>query len=82
MHIIFQRFKVSFIAAGLLATLSALSRADETASYAFDIGVKLQGDVRNRGISDSLLRPGARLSAQLAHESGVIALLELSLIHI
>jgi len=33
-------------------------------------------DQRTRGISDSLLRPGAKLSIQAAHESGLIGLVE------
>lgn len=62
----------------LCGAASAPALADETASYALDIEAKLHSDIRNRGISDTLLKPGARLSVQLAHESGVIALFELA----
>ena len=67
------------IAAALLfAGACAPALADETASYALDVEAKLHSDIRNRGISDTLLKPGARLSVQLAHESGVIGLFELA----
>ena len=49
-----------------------------TASYAVDVEVKLSSDQRTRGVSDSLNRPGAKLSVQAAHESGFIGLLELA----
>ena len=53
-----------------------LPRAEDAAmaSFAVDTEVKLVSDQRNRGISDSLNRPGAQLSIQMAHESGVIGL--------
>ena len=54
------------------------ARADDTASFAVETEVKLVSDQRNRGISDSALRPGAQLSVQMAHESGFIALAQLS----
>lgn len=57
-----------------------LPRAEDAAmaSFAVDTEVKLVSDQRNRGISDSLNRPGAQLSIQMAHESGVIGLVQLS----
>ncbi|MFT7772193.1 TorF family putative porin [Roseateles sp.] len=57
-------------------TVGAPVRAADTASYALDAEVKLQTDIRNRGISDSLRGPGARLTAQVAHESGIVGYLE------
>lgn len=50
----------------------------QTATYALDTEIKLTTDQRNRGISDSLNKPGAQLSLQFAHESGVIGLVQLS----
>jgi hypothetical protein len=75
-------------ALGVVATLlcgSALAQASQPAqpdepklaSYALDIEAKLVSDRRNRGISDSYNRPGAQITFTYAHESGVIALLEL-----
>jgi hypothetical protein len=57
-----------------------LAKPDEvqTATYAIDTEIKLTTDQRNRGISDSLNKPGVQLSLQLAHESGVIGLVQLS----
>lgn len=62
----------------LLGTAAAPSRAAETASFAVDTEVKLATDQRTRGISDSLMNPGVKLSVQAAHESGLIGLLELA----
>ncbi|WP_026433315.1 TorF family putative porin [Paracidovorax oryzae] len=52
---------------------AAAAQADETASYAVETEVKLVSDQRTRGISDSVMRPGAQLSVQVAHESGLVA---------
>lgn len=59
---------------------STLAKPDEvqTATFAVDTEVKLVTDQRNRGISDSLNGPGAQLSVQMAHESGIIGLVQLS----
>lgn len=64
----------------LLAAVGAPARADTagTATMAVDWEVKLLSDLRNRGISDSGRKPSAQLSMQLAHESGLIALAQLS----
>lgn len=73
----------------LAAVLSTAAHAEDTAKlprgddaqmarYAIDTEVKLVSDQRNRGISDSLNRPGAQLSIQMAHESGVIGLVQVS----
>lgn len=68
-----------------LLPLMAVALAGATAAHAADIAsyviepeVKLVTDQRTRGISDSLGRPGAQLSVQFAHESGVIALVQAS----
>jgi hypothetical protein len=62
----------------LLASAVTPSLAADTASFAVDTDVKLASDQRTRGISDSLNRPGVKLSVQAAHESGLIGLVELS----
>ncbi|WP_426400830.1 TorF family putative porin (plasmid) [Ralstonia sp. R-29] len=67
------------MAAGLLAaTTSSFAADQETATYAVDTEIKVVSDQRTRGISDSLNNPGARLSVQAAHASGLIGLFELS----
>lgn len=55
---------------------SSLAFADEMASYAIDVTAKAVSDVRTRGVSDSLNHPGARVTVQFAHESGLVALAE------
>lgn len=64
----------------LAATLTAPAHADtsDTATMAIDTEVKLLSDLRNRGISDSGRKPSLQLNVQLAHESGIIALAQLS----
>ncbi|MCU1739318.1 MULTISPECIES: TorF family putative porin [unclassified Pseudomonas] len=54
----------------------ALSLADEMASYAVDVTARVSSDIRTRGVSDSLNRPGAKVTLQVAHESGLVALAE------
>jgi hypothetical protein len=69
------------IAIGMLLAGSAactLAAEKETASYAIDTEVRVSTDQRTRGISDSLNKPGVRLSVQAAHESGLIGLAEFS----
>ena len=69
---------LSFAAAMLLSAAAAAAQAQDTATVAWDVELRLTTDQRSRGISDSLLGPSVRLSVQLAHESGLIGLLELS----
>ena len=58
--------------------LEADTAGTAVAGHAIETEVKVVTDQRTRGISDSLRGPGLQLSAQLAHESGVIALAQLS----
>ena len=60
----------------LLAGVAAPALAAETASFAIDTEVKVTTDQRTRGISDSLNKPGVKLSVQAAHETGLIGLVE------
>lgn len=62
----------------LAATSPVLAADDTTASLVLDTEVKLSTDHRTRGVSDSLNRPGVKLSVQAAHESGLIGLAEFS----
>ena len=59
----------------------SLAFADEMASYAIDVTAKAVSDVRTRGVSDSLNRPGARVTIQVAHESGLVALAEFTTVN-
>jgi hypothetical protein len=66
-------------AAALVACATAAHAADSgVASYTIDPSATLMTDVRTRGISDSLNKPGLRLSVLAAHESGLVALAELA----
>lgn len=70
---------INLAAAGVMLGGSATTtHADETASYSVETEVKFVSDLRNRGVSESGNRPAAQLSVQFAHESGVIALAQLS----
>lgn len=72
---------VTAAAAALLSTaVHAQTATPEPAfaSVAWDTELRLVNDLRSRGISDSLMRPAAKLTVQAAHESGVIGLLELT----
>lgn len=64
------------LAVALCASVALPASAQETASYAVTTDVKLTTDQRSRGVSDSLRGPGAKLSVQLAHESGWVGLAE------
>lgn len=71
--------KTALFAAAAASLPSAVHAEDAgIASYAVETEVKLVSDQRTRGVSDSLRGPGLQASAQLAHESGVIALAQLS----
>lgn len=63
-------------AAALAAAAALPAHAQETASYAVTTDVKLTTDQRSRGVSDSFNRPGAKVSVQVAHESGLVGLAE------
>lgn len=69
---------ISLAIISLLANTAASSYAQDLASYAMTTELKLTSDQRSRGISDSFHRPGAKLGVQIAHESGLIGLVELA----
>lgn len=66
--------------AAAVGTAAPSAQAADTATYAVETEVKLVSDQRTRSISDSLHRPGLQVGVQLAHESGLIALAQLSTI--
>ncbi len=47
-------------------------------SYAIDTEVKLSSDRKTRGVSDTFNRPGAELTVDAVHESGLLAHLQLA----
>ena len=61
---------------GLLSSFTAHAD-DDVASVALSPRIKVVSDQRSRGISDSLLRPGVKLGVDVAHESGLVGLVEL-----
>ncbi|MDR7151827.1 hypothetical protein J2W49_003803 [Hydrogenophaga palleronii] len=67
---------LSVAIATLLVSAAVPSFAQEMASFAVTTELKLTTDVRSRGVSDSFNRPGAKLSVQAAHESGLVGLAE------
>jgi hypothetical protein len=65
------------VAAFTTVTQSALAADHEVATYQLDTAVTLLSDQRTRGISDSLMQPALKLSANFAHESGMVAIAEI-----
>jgi hypothetical protein len=66
-------------AASTLVATTALAQTPTKASpLSVDTELRLVNDLRNRGISDSLMKPAAKLTVQAAHESGVIGELVLT----
>ena len=49
----------------------------QIASYALDIEAKVLSDRRTNGLSDTYLSPGAELTFNVAHESGMVGFLQL-----
>lgn len=67
---------IRLLATTALTLAGSAALAQDTASFSLDVQATVTSDLRNRGISDSLLGPAAKISLQAAHESGVIGLLE------
>jgi hypothetical protein len=62
------------------STLSLAHAADGDPvlqSYSFDVEAKVLTDRKNRGISDTYNRPGAELTMEAVHESGLVGYLQL-----
>ena len=72
------RVLLGFAVSILVVPVQAMAQSapDDISSHAIDVELRAVTDQRTRGISDSLLRPGAKLSIQAAHESGLIGLME------
>lgn len=66
------------LAAALVLPAARDAAAADVATYSVDASATLMSDVRTRGVSDSLLRPGLRLAVVAAHESGFVGLAELA----
>ncbi|MDQ1920042.1 hypothetical protein [Massilia pseudoviolaceinigra] len=71
--------KFVMLAALAGAIHSGQAHANEPAiqRYALDIEAKLLTDRKNRGVSDTYNRPGAELTMEAVHESGVVGYLQL-----
>ena len=72
-----MRTATAVAALTLTALASTPARAAEPgepqmASYALDIEAKVLSDRRTNGLSDTYLGPGAELTFNYAHESGLI----------
>lgn len=68
------------VLAGTCVLAHAQAPADdepEIASYSIDTTVKLSSDRKTRGVSDTFGRPGAELTVEFAHESGLIGQFQL-----
>ncbi len=69
------------IALAVLASFinSAHAWADEPTvqSYSLDVEAKVLTDRKNRGVSDTYNRPGAELTMEAVHESGLVGYLQL-----
>lgn len=65
--------------AGTLHTVLANEQAEEpiVQSYSLDIEAKALTDRKNRGVSDTYNRPGAELTMEAVHESGLVGYLQL-----
>ncbi|KEA64095.1 hypothetical protein ADIMK_1830 [Marinobacterium lacunae] len=64
------------LAWALCGTAQAVER--EADSYNIDTDITIKTDQRTRGISDSLMEPSLTLHTEIAHESGLIGLLEVA----
>jgi hypothetical protein len=75
----YSKFKITYIASTALIFTSQLAHAQERefATYAVDASASFVSDVRTRGISDSLFKPGIRLEMEIAHQSGLVGIAEL-----
>lgn len=61
----------------LSAAAAPRAKASETESYAVEPEIRVSSDQRNRGVSDSLGGPGIKLSVQVAHETGLVGVVEI-----
>jgi hypothetical protein len=63
----------------ILNSIGPLAHAEERefVSYIIDANATLVSDVRARGISNSLFKPGLSLDIELAHESGFVGIVKM-----
>lgn len=73
-----KKYQLALVAIStLICTVQQAHAEDrEFVSYEIDASASLVSDVRTRGISDSLLKPGLKLSMEIAHETGLVAIAE------
>jgi hypothetical protein len=74
-----SKSKLTGFAIATLISMTQLVHAQdrEFVTYEIDANASLISDVRARGISNSLLKPGLRLDIEIAHESGLVGIAEL-----
>jgi hypothetical protein len=65
------------VLAGAIPVAQAQSGEPEVQSYSLDIEAKVLTDRKNRGVSDTYNRPGAELTVEAVHESGLVGYLQL-----
>ncbi|MFN9279523.1 MAG: TorF family putative porin [Rubrivivax sp.] len=71
-------YQIQFQSAVILALGVHSALAQDIESVTMKTEVEVRSDMRNRGVSESLLRPGARAAVLVAHESGLTGFGELS----
>lgn len=65
------------VLAGTAHTARAQSGEPQVQSYSLDIEAKVLTDRKNRGVSDTYNLPGAELTMEAVHESGLVGYLQL-----
>lgn len=65
------------VMAGALSGARAYAEEPKVQSYSLDIEAKVLTDRKNRGVSDTYNKPGAELTMEAVHESGVVGYLQL-----
>jgi hypothetical protein len=70
-------FAFAVLASGALNTAQAGAEEPVLQSYSLDIEAKVLTDRKNRGVSDTYNRPGAELTVEAVHESGLVGYLQL-----
>jgi hypothetical protein len=74
-----MRFGTTLVAlTSILATNCVRAEDFDIVTYSVVPQVTLMSNVLNRGVSDSLNRPGAQVGVEVAHESGLIGLVQVN----
>lgn len=72
-----NKLAVLAVMAGLIHSAPAMADDPKLQSYSLDIEAKVLTDRKNRGVSDTYNRPGAELTMEAVHESGMVGYLQL-----